>query len=94
MRALSQSFEADTPAKTFNPLTCFLFPTLDRGNKFFGGKPGYESASITQFLPSLPCISGFFSNGVLGRLDDFDTGSFDVSVHGSASAYVLIGSSK
>jgi small ligand-binding sensory domain FIST len=93
-RALSQSFEADTPAKTFNPSTCFLFPTLDRGNKFFGGKPGYESASITQFLPSLPCISGFFSNGVLGRLDDFDTGSFDVSVHGSASAYVLIGSSK
>lgn len=93
-RALAQNFESSAGDETFNPSTCFLFPTLDRGSKFFGGKPGYESGKIAEFLPSLPCISGFFSNGVLGRLDDSITGSFDVSVHGSSSSYVLIGSSK
>jgi hypothetical protein len=66
---------------------------LDRGSKFFGGKPGYESAAIAEFLASIPCVTGFFSiNGVLGRLDDSDLGSSDVSVFGSSSSYVLIGS--
>lgn len=80
--------------KGFTPAACFLFPTLDRGSKFFGGKPGYESSAVAEFLPSIPCVSGYFSNGVLGRLDDSDVGGNDVSVFGSSSSYVLIGSSK
>ena len=80
--------------KSFNPSACILLPTLDRGSKFFGGKPGYESGAVAEYLPSIPCVTGFFSNGVLGRLDDSDAGGSDVSVFGSSSSYVLIGSSK
>ena len=94
-RSLTQSFENDDGSEqTFTPSACIFLPTLDRGSKFFGGKPGYESGTIAEFLPSLPCVTGFFSNGVIGRLDDSDAGSCEASVQGSASSYVLIGSSK
>jgi small ligand-binding sensory domain FIST len=82
--------------KSFQPTGCFLFPTLDRGNKFFLGKSGYETAATMQYEPSLPCISGFFSNGVIGSMDR-EPGAGEkepVRVHGSSSGYFLFGSSK
>ena len=75
----------------FNAAGCLLVPTLDRGSKFFGGKPGFESSTVTGLVPSLPSVWGFFSNGALGRLDDGDAG-LGAMVHGSASSYVLLGS--
>lgn len=48
---------------------CFIFPSLDRGTKIFGGKPGYESGVVSaHFLPNVSSISGFFSNGVIGPM--------------------------
>ena len=80
---------------SFSPAGCFLVPTLDRGNKFFGGKTGFESTTVVDLIPSLPCLSGFFSNGAIGRLDSSEPSSgLDVMVHGSASAYILVGSGK
>ena len=93
-QALTNSFDSAAGEKTFSPSACILLPTLDRGSKFFGGKPGYESGTVVEFLPSIPCVTGYFSNGVLGRLDDSDVGGNDISVFGSSSSYVLIGSSK
>jgi indole-3-glycerol phosphate synthase len=74
----------------FTPSMCMVFTTLDRGNKFFGGKPGFESKTVANFVPTVPCISGFFANGVIGPLDD--TGLNDNQIHGSAAAFVLFGS--
>lgn len=46
---------------------CFMFPSLDRGTKIFGGRPGYESGFVsTRFLPNISSMSGFFANGVIG----------------------------
>ncbi|KAL3918031.1 MAG: hypothetical protein SGILL_004436 [Bacillariaceae sp.] len=91
-KALSATLKGeDNP---FVPSGCLLFPTLDRGNKFFLGKPGFESSAVSQFLPTAPCIAGFFSNGVIGALDTDDdlAGSEPATLNGSASGYVLIGS--
>ena len=77
-----------TPA--FTPSACIIMSTMDRGNKFFGGKAGFESSAAASFVPTVPCISGFFTNGVVGPLDD--TGSNDNQIHGSAAAFVLFGS--
>jgi indole-3-glycerol phosphate synthase len=77
-----------TPA--FIPSACIIMSTMDRGNKFFGGKAGFESNAAATFVPTVPCISGFFTNGVVGPLDD--TGSNDNQIHGSAAAFVLFGS--
>ena len=85
-RTLSKTMDGKT---SFAPTGCFLFPTLDRGNKFFGGKSGFESSATVEYLPTVPCVSGFFSNGVIGGQDDERT-----SLYGSASGYVLFGSSK
>lgn len=93
-KALTNRFETEDGEKNFNPSGCILLPTLDRGSKFFGGKPGYESGAVAEFLPSIPCVSGYFSNGVLGRLSDSDAAGDDISVFGSSSSYVLLGSSK
>ncbi len=79
----------DGNANNFNPAGCLVFPTLDRGQKLFGGKEGFESGAISQFAPSVPSISGFFSNGVIAAMD---SESDQVMVHGSASCYALIGS--
>lgn len=80
----------------FSPAGCLIFPTLDRGNKFFMGKSGFESSTVTELLPTIPSVSGFYGNGVIGRLDsDPDSGGRESSsLSGSASGYVLVGSSK
>lgn len=75
--------------QSFNPSACIFFPTLDRGQKFFGGKGGYESTKLSEFLPTVASISGFFCNGVIAALDESDS---KVRIHGSASCYAIIGS--
>ena len=79
---------------SLNPPTgCFVLPTLDRGAKLFGGKQGYESGLASEYLPSVPSISGFFANGVLGKLDGTLAGNVGASnenmLHGSSSQYVV-----
>eukprot|EP00550_Attheya_septentrionalis_P012991 CAMPEP_0198306318 /NCGR_PEP_ID=MMETSP1449-20131203/58353_1 /TAXON_ID=420275 /ORGANISM="Attheya septentrionalis, Strain CCMP2084" /LENGTH=524 /DNA_ID=CAMNT_0044008869 /DNA_START=1045 /DNA_END=2616 /DNA_ORIENTATION=+ len=85
-KSLEESFNG-TPGGSFSPTACFLMSTLDRGTKLFGGKSGYESSAISEFLPTVPSISGFFSNGILGQLDDDE-----VVFHPSAACYCLFGS--
>jgi indole-3-glycerol phosphate synthase len=85
----------DGKKKYFVPTGCFLFPTLDRGNRFFQGKAGFESTTASRYLPSTPCISGFFSNGVIGAFSsnkELNMLQSEICLHGSASAYILIGS--
>jgi len=75
------------------PTACFVLPTLDRGAKLFGGKEGYESQMVSDFLPGVPSVSGFFANGVLGKLDGTvasgNASGNDVMLHGSSSQYVV-----
>lgn len=82
--------QIDETATGFTPTACFLFPTLDRGQKFFMGKSGFESSVAARMLPGTPCIQGFFSNGVIGRWDGNPDQS--VGVQGSCSGYFLWGS--
>jgi indole-3-glycerol phosphate synthase len=107
-RVLNDQFAKDggaseETASSFTPAACFIIPTLDRGNKFFLGKPGYEGGTVARMLPSVTSISGFFSNGVIGRIDaggsivgdsatDAISGSSRTGVQGSASGYFLWGS--
>mmetsp|Transcript_45248 Transcript_45248/g.109517 ORF Transcript_45248/g.109517 Transcript_45248/m.109517 type:complete len:985 (+) Transcript_45248:203-3157(+) len=88
-RALGANL-AGKPA--FNPTGCFLFPTLDRGSKFFMGNTGFESGAALDYLPTVPCLNGFFSNGVIGSLQPDSPQSDPASLYGSASGYVLFGS--
>jgi indole-3-glycerol phosphate synthase len=81
--------QLDQTETSWTPTACFVFPTLDRGQKFFMGKSGFESAAAARMLPGTPCIQGFFGNGVIGRWDG-NTGP--VGVQGSASGYFLFGS--
>lgn len=80
---------------TFTPTGCLLFPTIDRGEKCFFGKGGFESRTALTQLPTLPCVYGFFSNGIIGSLDPDshldDEARLSVAL---GTAYVLIGSSK
>jgi len=39
---------------TFHPRGVFLFPTLDRGSKLFGGRDGYESKRMARRDSKLP----------------------------------------
>lgn len=75
------------------PTACLVLPTLDRGAKLFGGKEGYESQMVSDFLPGVPSVSGFFANGVLGKLDGTvasgNASGNDVMLHGSSSQYVV-----
>ncbi|KAL7546772.1 hypothetical protein ACHAWF_010106 [Thalassiosira exigua] len=78
------------------PTGCLVLPTLDCGSKLFGGKAGYESGLASDFLPGVPSISGFFANGVVGKLDgtvggaSLGGGSADPNMlHGSSSQYVV-----
>ena len=88
------SDDNEKSVSTFTPTGCLLFPTLDRGSKFFFGKSGYESQTALESLPTLPCIAGFFGNGVIGSLDPNTAGRRErTRVLGSASAYILFGSS-
>ena len=84
----------DEKLTSLNPATgCLVLPTLDRGAKLYGGKAGYESGLVSEFLPNVPSISGFFANGVLGKLDGTLAGNAGVSnenmLHGSSSQYVV-----
>jgi indole-3-glycerol phosphate synthase len=81
--------QLDQTETSWTPTACFIFPTLDRGQKFFMGKSGFESSAAARMLPGTPCIQGFFGNGVIGRWDG-NTGP--VGVQGSASGYFLFGS--
>mmetsp|Transcript_19627 Transcript_19627/g.41311 ORF Transcript_19627/g.41311 Transcript_19627/m.41311 type:complete len:1038 (-) Transcript_19627:2563-5676(-) len=77
------------------PTGCFIFPTLDRGSKFFSGKPGFESSAVSEFLPTVPCVSGFFGNGVIGSMNANPEQSAvreEATMNGSATGYFLIGS--
>ena len=81
----------------FTPTGCFLFPTLDRGSNFFSGKTGYESSAILKYAPNVPCISGFFGNGVIGSMSSSASLSgtnheLATTKHGSGSGYFVIGS--
>ena len=90
----SQKQDSESTPK-FQPSGCFIFPTLDRGNKFFSGKSGFESSTVSDFLPTVPCVSGFFGNGVIGSMTtepDVSAAREPVSMNGSASGYFLIGS--
>jgi small ligand-binding sensory domain FIST len=99
-RVLTQNIKSKEDETTikppFTPTGGFLFPTLDRGNKFFVGKTGHESQTVLEYLPTLPSLSGFFSNGVIGSLDaDPEVGTRQpTSLYVSASGYILLGSSK
>ena len=92
-KMLEQSLASDeektsSSMNVFNPSGCFVFPTLDRGAKYFGDA-SYESNAISEYSPSLPSISGFFCNGAIAALDEKDNKAM---IHGSASCYVLVGS--
>ena len=78
----------------FIPSGCFVLPTLDRGNKFFLGKSGFESSAVSQYLPTVSSISGFFCNGVIGALDTQEEpkGSEKVALNGSSTGFILLGS--
>uniref|UniRef100_A0A7S1C009 indole-3-glycerol-phosphate synthase n=1 Tax=Corethron hystrix TaxID=216773 RepID=A0A7S1C009_9STRA len=92
-KALEETFA--TGAASFNPTACMLMPTLDRGTRLFRGKAGYESQSIATYLPDVPSIFGFFSNGVIGTLDGTFKNPDSIQktiLHGSASCYALFGS--
>lgn len=96
-RSLDQDLaqqDGDSQPK-FEPTGCFVFPTLDRGSKFFSGKNGFESSTVSDFLPTVPCVSGFFGNGVIGSMStdpDLYAGQEPASMNGSASGYFLLGS--
>lgn len=96
VEALWTGYKRRALIPSFTPTGCFLFPTLDRGSKFFLGKAGFESGAASQYLPTVPCITGFFCNGVIGamRTDPESGVKESASVHGSASGYTLFGSSK
>jgi indole-3-glycerol phosphate synthase len=84
-RLLGEQFaaEEEKPKVKFEAAGCLIIPTFDRGSKFFQGKQYYESSTAARMLPSVSCISGFFSNGVLlsGQ-----------TIQGSATGYFLFGS--
>ncbi len=84
-RLLGEQFaaEEDKPKVKFEAVGCLIIPTLDRGSKFFQGKQYYESSTAARMLPSVSCISGFFSNGVLLSGN---------TIQGSATGYFLVGS--
>lgn len=90
-RTLSKQFEdGNDEQPSFTPAACLLIPTLDRGNKFFLGKPGYESNAVARMLPGISCIFGFFSNGIIGKMDVSENAK--TGVQGSSSGYFLLGS--
>jgi len=87
----------DGESSTFTPSACMVMPTMDRGAKLFGtsksGSKGYESSAVATFLPTVPSISGFYSNAVLGKLDE-NSANGELMVHGSSSCYAIFGSSE
>lgn len=88
-RLLNEQF-GKTETTSTPPTCCFMVPTLDRGSKFFLGKSAFESEAAARMMPSVPCIVGFFGNGVIGQLDVEPDSS--IGVQGSASGYFLLSS--
>ena len=89
---LEQTFlarEIRQSSEVFVPAGCLFFPSLDRGTKLFGGRPGYESRMLSQYIPSISSIGGFFTNGCIAALGE---GESRAMVHGSASCYAVFGS--
>lgn len=78
--------------QSFTPGMCLILPTMDRGNKFFQGKPNFETTTAATYLSGTNCISGFYSNGVIGKIDNSVEASATTGLQGSASGYFLIGS--
>lgn len=72
-----------------NPTACMVVSTLDRGTKLFGGKPGYESDKVSEYLPMTPSILGLYANGVLGKLDLSSRNAGDTMLHGSGTCYAI-----
>jgi len=95
-RLLNESFQANSDDENphFQPTGCFLVTTLDRGSKFFNGRVGFESGAVTEYVPDIGSVSGFYSNGVIMKLDGDDATEACAGTYGSASGYVLLGSSK
>ena len=95
IKVLEEAFVTDG-RKTFNPTGAIVFPTLDRGTRLFGGKAGFESSKVSDAVPALQSISGFFCNGVIGKLNGIfqnqDSKVENTMVHGNASGYAMIGS--
>jgi len=71
------------------PCMAFMWSSLDRGDSFFG-KPSYESRTLTEFLPNLPAVGGFFAKGVVGKIDSKKEDK--TVVHGSGTTYALLSS--
>lgn len=84
--------ESNASTAGWTPTACMVFPTLDRGQKFFMGKAGFESSVASRMLPGTPCIQGFFSNGIVGKWDGSVDSSGPVGVQGSCAGYFLLGS--
>jgi hypothetical protein len=58
-RALSQSFEADTPAKTFNPSTCFFFPLWTEATNSLVENPATKVHPLPNFFPRFLAFRDF-----------------------------------
>ncbi|GMH92756.1 hypothetical protein TrVE_jg12071 [Triparma verrucosa] len=87
--ALEEAFEGKT---MFRPAACLTLPTMDRGQKLFGDRPGsggLESGIVTEYLGSRVSNSGCFNNGVFASLDPGVCS--ETSVFGSAGLHVVIG---
>lgn len=78
--------------QAFTAGMCLILPTMDRGSKFFQGKTSFETTTAAKYLQTTQCISGFYSNGVIGKIDNSVEASATTGLQGSASGYFLIGS--
>jgi small ligand-binding sensory domain FIST len=89
-KSLSSATDTDEEGSksfdVFNQAGYFFFPTLGRGEKYFGDSV-YESNTISDYIPSLPLVGSFVYNGAIAALDDEEN---KVMVHGSASCYVFV----
>jgi len=84
---LEDTFD-DQIQHTFKPTACMILPTLDRGAKLFGTK-SFESSLVENYLPQVPSISGYYSNGVIGEISPQNK---DAMLHGSSSLFLVFGS--
>ena len=78
--------------QAFTAGMCLILPTMDRGSKFFQGKTNFETTTAAKYLRTTQCLSGFYSNGVIGKIDSSVEASANTGLQGSASGYFLIGS--
>jgi small ligand-binding sensory domain FIST len=75
-----------------HPSGCLMLPTSDRGTKMYGGKAGFESAVVAKYLPTVPSISGFFTNGNIAPGKEI--GKTKSKIHGSGTSYAIFRSSE